>query len=83
MPGLCSESGETMSVLDLETLKRMTGYKTAAEIALCLSGQGIKYARGKRGIIWTTTTAVDAALGISGDEISSQESEEITLADMK
>jgi hypothetical protein len=69
-----------MSILDLETLQRMTGYKNTADIALCLTRQGIKYALGKRGRIWTTTTAVDAALGI--DYETPRHEEEITLADM-
>nr|WP_320013208.1 hypothetical protein [uncultured Desulfobulbus sp.] len=50
-----------MEILDLEVLQRATGYKTSADIALCLSKQGIKYVQGKRGRLWTTVSAVDAA----------------------
>jgi len=70
-----------MSVLSLETLKELTGYSKPVDIKLCLQRQGIKFAEGKRGVIWTTTTAVEAAIGVNKG--SSPDTEpEFTLADM-
>lgn len=70
-----------MSILDLEALQAVTGYKNAVDIALCLSRQGIKYVVGKRGRIWTTITAVNAAMGITEPQPREIEEKRITLAD--
>lgn len=53
-----------MGFLDHEQLQALTGYKGAADIAVCLRNQGIKFVAGKRGRIWTTSEAVNAAMGL-------------------
>jgi len=52
-----------MSILDLEAMQAVTGYKNAVNIALCISRQGREYVVDKHGRIWTTITAVNAANG--------------------
>ena len=59
-----------MELLNHEQLQDATGYKCAADIAVCLRNQGIKFVIGKRGRIWTTKEAVNAAMGIGFDSFN-------------
>ena len=52
-------------IVSQEELKIITGYKRPAEIAACLTRQGVKFLTGKRGQIWTTIGAIEFAMGSS------------------
>ncbi len=53
-----------MNTIGYDELKDRTGCKTPSELAAKLAKDGIKFFRGTRGRPWTTTEALNAALGI-------------------
>lgn len=55
---------ELSSPVNQKALEDLTGYKKAAKIAACLSKQGVRFLRGKHGQVFTTTSAINTALGI-------------------
>ena len=50
--------------LTQEQLIALTGYKTPADIVLCLDNNKVRYFIGKRGRVWTTQEALNSALGL-------------------
>lgn len=55
------------TVITQEQLCELTGYKEKADLVACLSRQGVVFLRGKRGRIFTTTTALNLAMGATPD----------------
>lgn len=53
------------SALAQSDLERLTGYQRPADIERWCESNGVRYFRGKGGVIWTTLDAVNSALGIS------------------
>jgi hypothetical protein len=53
------------SVVQLEDLQAITGYQRAADVERCLRDQGIRYFRGRNGVLWTTLGLIEAAGGLS------------------
>lgn len=51
------------TILSIDDLRRSTGYSRPTDVARCLKAQGVKVFWGKDGP-WTTSTALDAALGL-------------------
>ncbi len=51
-------------LLSTEQLKKATGYKNVADIEKCLQKNHIRVIYGKKGNIFTTTDAINNALGI-------------------
>ena len=50
--------------INQDLLKELTGYKKPVDIAACLAKQGIPFFIGKRGKVWTTLGALNAAVGV-------------------
>ncbi|MFC1843277.1 DUF4224 domain-containing protein [Thermodesulfobacteriota bacterium] len=63
--------------INQDQLKELTGYEKPAEIASCLSRQGIPYFIGKRGRVWTTLDAVNVAIGARNNEDGQQDTIEV------
>jgi hypothetical protein len=51
-------------LIDSEQLQKATGYERTSDLEKCLRKNGIPFARGRNGCIFTTTEAVNQALGI-------------------
>lgn len=52
-------------IITCEQLKTATGCKTVTALENTLRSQGIKYLYGKKGAIFTTETAINAAMGLN------------------
>ena len=59
--------------INQDLLRELTGYKKPAEIAVCLAKQGIPYFLGKRGQVFTTLDALNAAIGAKTTEDEQQD----------
>lgn len=54
----------TVNIIEIDTLRRITGYDRAADVERSLSGQGIKTFRGRHGRLWTTVELINQAGGL-------------------
>lgn len=61
---------KSINLVSQEDLATITGYTKPAEIAACLSRQGVKYLAGKRGRIFTTVSALEEGMGLGLERIS-------------
>ena len=52
-------------LVQLPDLQQITGYERMADIERCLRDQGIRYFRGRHGVLWTTVGLIEAAGGLS------------------
>ncbi len=59
---MLSEHGKSNMVVGYDDLKEITGYEHPWKVAECLRNQGIKYAKGKNGRIWTTLGAIELGM---------------------
>lgn len=55
------------TLVSLDHLLEITGYKTAGDLDRSLTSQGIRLFRGKGGIRWTTMELINAAGGLRPD----------------
>ncbi len=46
-------------------LQQLTGYERMADVERCLRDQGIRYFRGRHGVLWTTLGLIEAAGGLT------------------
>lgn len=53
------------AVIDEPELMQKTGYDTRAQLRACLEANGVKYMTGKRGRVFTTVDAFNAAMGLA------------------
>lgn len=65
-------------IVDYDQLKDMTGCKRLADVEKTLDENGIAFCRG-RGKIFTTVSAIEAAMGIRPKQDRSAEKTEIVL----
>lgn len=52
------------AILTTEDLRTVTGYQRVSDVERCLTGQGVRFFRGKDGP-WTTLTLINAAGGVT------------------
>ena len=62
------------SLVSLNELKELTGYKRAPDVEQCLVKNGVRFLYGRHGI-YTTIDAINAAMGISKDTTQPTEPE--------
>ena len=62
------------SLVSLDQLKEITGYKTAPAVEQCLVKNGVRFLYGRHGI-YTTVDAINAAMGINKESIYDREQE--------
>jgi len=61
-------NGKANDIVTFEELQLATGYKTPESVVSCLIRAGVKFLPGKGDKIWTTIGAMEAAMGLSGDD---------------
>jgi hypothetical protein len=61
-------------IISQDELVAVTGYSRPAEIAACLTRQGVRFLTGKRGRIFTTLSALEDGMGLRlmADDIGAQ-----------
>jgi hypothetical protein len=64
-------------LIDSEQLQKATGYERTSDLEKCLRKNGIPFARGRNGCIFTTTEAVNQALGIKNSDPNSLDRDDI------
>lgn len=52
-------------LVQFDDLRQVLGYERMADVERCLRDQGIRYFRGRNGVLWTTVGLIEAAGGIS------------------
>lgn len=62
------------SIVDTEQLKSVLGYERPGDIERCLTKNGVRYICGKNGPV-TTTDAINAALGVTLIDKSTEKSD--------
>ena len=62
------------AIINSEQLQKATGYDRPGDIERCLKKNGVRVLYGRNGVVFTTTDAINAALGLKAksdiDEIN-------------